>query len=460
MQNIADKVDNTPGASGELTAAEFNDHKNEQQEPVLSSGQTLSNLKTPDQLSRSMFIYGTSAQTMTDAAPSADVIELTPLTGSSGLITPDAYAQMEGLIVEFDKATANTSSTVTVNFGQTALTLLGAKSLKLSDGSNPAIGAVFGRIRIQFDVGNDYWIILSAGIAGRLTISSLSSDYVILDNDGIDYFDMNPSATMRTLTLPTLANNLGRTIRIKNNNNGMTRLLRAGSDVIDDGKNDVTEIIIHSRGDEITITGTSSKWVIDKLSDTIFLNFVNCNDWTNRSLGSVDIDVDGGSSPSLGYELGEIVDDGTVSGRVIKIVDNADGTGTITVYQTTAGGNFTNNATLTGQNSSATSSVNEPILGSTKNKDTVFYHGSGLDFQDYEYQEFFSTGGTYSTAFSPRNINQTSGDNRGFTFYQDDSNNFHVKVADAGWYYINSSGITTAVQSDNWYYDIKWKRVI
>jgi len=159
MQNIGDKVDNTPGASGELTAAEFNDHKNEIQEPIITTGQTLSNIKTPDQLSRSQFIYGTASQSVTDAAPSANVIELTPLTGASGLIVPDAYSQMEGMILEFSKSTANTSTTVTVNFGQTGGTLLGAKSLKRPDGTNPQIGEVGGNLRIQFDVSNDYWIL-------------------------------------------------------------------------------------------------------------------------------------------------------------------------------------------------------------------------------------------------------------------------------------------------------------
>lgn len=189
MTNIGDKVDNTPGASGELTAAEYNDHKNCLQEPVTSSGQTLSGLDTPDQLSRAMFIYGTSAQSMQDAAPSANIIELTPLTGSSGLITPDAYTQMDGLTVEFDKPVVNTSSTVTVNFGQSAITLLGAKSLKKPDGTNPLIGQVFGRVKIQFDVSNDYWIVLKAGD------TNVPAGYIEteLDESGTDLIIRNPT---------------------------------------------------------------------------------------------------------------------------------------------------------------------------------------------------------------------------------------------------------------------------
>jgi hypothetical protein len=163
MENIGDKVDNTPGASGELTADEYNDHKNELQELVESSGQVLSGLDTPEQISRASFIYGTSSQSVGDAAPSANIIELTPVTGASGLRVPDAYSQMDGMVLEFNKPVANTSATVTVNFGQTSGTLLGAKSLKKQDGNDPLIGQVQGSLRLYFDVSNDYWVILPYG---------------------------------------------------------------------------------------------------------------------------------------------------------------------------------------------------------------------------------------------------------------------------------------------------------
>ena len=41
MKNINDKIDNDASADGQLTAEEFNDHKNELQNFILKSGQTL-----------------------------------------------------------------------------------------------------------------------------------------------------------------------------------------------------------------------------------------------------------------------------------------------------------------------------------------------------------------------------------------------------------------------------------
>lgn len=161
MIEIADKNNNTPGASGELTAEEYNDHKNELQNTISTTGQIFSEIKTPDQLPRAMFIYGVGSQTMQDGAPSSNIIELTPKTGINGLIVPDSYAQMDGVQVEFVKVTANTSTTVNVNFGQSSGTLLGAKALKYPDGSDPAVGEVIGRVKIEFDVSLDYWKVIS-----------------------------------------------------------------------------------------------------------------------------------------------------------------------------------------------------------------------------------------------------------------------------------------------------------
>jgi hypothetical protein len=160
MLNINDKTDSTPGATGELTAAEYNDHKNELQGLVTYSAQALSILKTPDQVSMAAFINGTSAQSFQDNSATANSIELTPITGAAGIRVADAYASMDGAIVEVNRALLNTSTTVTVNIGQTTGTYLGAKSLKRLDGTDPAIGEVYGYLRLWWDNSNDYWVII------------------------------------------------------------------------------------------------------------------------------------------------------------------------------------------------------------------------------------------------------------------------------------------------------------
>jgi hypothetical protein len=157
MQDISDKADSTAGATGQLPAAEYNDHKNEQQDAVVRSGQTLS-AATLLQQAKAYFINGTAAETVVDSG-SANSIILAPLTGSSGLVVPDNYSELNGAILSFEKSAANTSTSVTVNFGQTG-TELGAKTLVRSDLSVPAIGDVIGKCFIKWDNANDQWILL------------------------------------------------------------------------------------------------------------------------------------------------------------------------------------------------------------------------------------------------------------------------------------------------------------
>lgn len=153
MQDIGTKADATGGASGELTAAEFNDHNVEIEKVVTNSGQTL-NPAITDQLSKALFIYGTGAASVVDSG-SGNTITLQPLTGGSGLVPPDAYLQLNGGVLCFNKATINTGTAVTIAFGT-----LGAKALVRKDGSLPAIGDVIGKCYVKWDNSADKWVLL------------------------------------------------------------------------------------------------------------------------------------------------------------------------------------------------------------------------------------------------------------------------------------------------------------
>ncbi len=158
MQNIADKADSTAGATGELTATEYNSHKNELQGAVTRSGQTLS-AATLLQLAKALFINGVGAESCVDSGSGNSII-LSPATGASGLVVPDNYSELEGAILSFTKADINTSTAVTVNFGQTG-TELGAKSLVRIDETVPAVGDVIGRCLVQWDNSADKWVLIS-----------------------------------------------------------------------------------------------------------------------------------------------------------------------------------------------------------------------------------------------------------------------------------------------------------
>jgi len=160
MLNITNKADNTAGATGELTAAEYNNHKNELQLSVTRAGLSLNELIT-NQLAQAMFINGVAAQTVVDSGTANSII-LAPLTGSSGLAVSSTYLGLNGAVLEFEKSAPNTSTSVTINFGPSG-SELGAKNLVRPDGSVCQLGDVDGRCRVKWDNANDEWVLLSNG---------------------------------------------------------------------------------------------------------------------------------------------------------------------------------------------------------------------------------------------------------------------------------------------------------
>ena len=286
-----------------------------------------------------------------------------------------------------------------------------------------------------------------------------SSDYAITDTDGYQIFQCSSSDTRSTITLPSLANNPGRIVQVYNKVDGVTRILRAGSDTINDGENDATEINLYARGDNITLRAMSDEWYVEKLNSTIETGWVNRSDWTNVHLGTVTINVDGGSSGDLGYTVGEGVSSSNAGGRIIDITDNADGTGVLIVYSVTGGGSFINNAPITGDNSSASAVVN----GATKNVDSNFYHGSGLNIRDYKYKLLISTDATDNNSFdtfTSAGDNSAAARSLGTQIYQVDTNNFYGQTGATGVLRNSTTGSGEYIDAEDWYYKLIYERII
>lgn len=224
MKDIADKSDSTPGATGQLPAPEFNDHKNEHQNSVEKSGQTLDIAKITQQ-ARAMFINGVGAQSCIDSG-TANAIVLTPKTGSSGLVVPDAYSQFEGAIIEFDKTTKNTATAVTIDIGQTTGTLLGTKNLKKSDGTILDIGQLEGRIRVRYDSVGGEWLIVSISTNkiigditsinsnGTHTVYAFQKYSVVLLETGVTTLTINAGTGVNETTKLLIQNNTGVTVTL------------------------------------------------------------------------------------------------------------------------------------------------------------------------------------------------------------------------------------------------------
>ena len=459
MQNILDKADNTPGTTGELTAAEYNDHKNEMQQTVTTSGQNLSNLETPDQMSRAMFIYGTGAQSMQDAAPSANVIELTPVTGASGLVTPDAYSQMDGIIVRFSKAVSNTSNTVTVNFGQTGGTLLGAKPLKTSTGGNPEIGSVKGDVQIRFNIVSDWWEIVNiSGVQFRT--QSVVTDYVILDTDDIQLYVMQPNTASQygklNITLPTGANNTGKVFQfLHSNNEGICSILPEGAEQIIYRGEQLTELKLYSTHNKASLVWSidAGAWVILELFSNISTGWINTNDWTNRELGSQIFNYDNKSAAT--DFTGQVIIEATSNNTWVVLSDSGGvgASGTLTCYNATGTGFATNNRQITASDGT-TADVNEPS-GSTKNNDSGVIHNFASNYKDgYERNFVISSDGTDNNVIDLGVSYQTIVGSLGYSVFQIDNNSYKFQTGLNGLNYLNDAGSPVQISSSDWYYYI------
>jgi len=173
MNNVANKANNTSGALGQLDAVnDWDPISLENNNAVTSSGQQLTSALST-QLAIAQNINGCAAETFTENSPGANVANLTPLTGASGLQMPinsaaaggDAYALMNGYIVSFYHAnvsTTNSTTGFTVQIGQTIASYLTGKYLVLIGGGAIPVGAIFGYTRIRYNTSAGYWELLTS----------------------------------------------------------------------------------------------------------------------------------------------------------------------------------------------------------------------------------------------------------------------------------------------------------
>jgi hypothetical protein len=171
MKQIGIKTDDTAGASGEISAEEFNSMSLELQNIVSRSGQTL---LTPnnEQVAEASVVALAAGSCVDSGTP--NTVVLTPTTGSGGLLLPTTYARFNGWPVSFYSANTNTGN-MTVDIGQTAGSLLGVKKFLKIDGSEIASGEIAdgqlieGRYSPAADSGTGAWIFTNPGSASSVT---------------------------------------------------------------------------------------------------------------------------------------------------------------------------------------------------------------------------------------------------------------------------------------------------
>jgi hypothetical protein len=454
MLNITDKADSTPGATGELTAAEFNDHKNELQGGVTRSGQTLSSIKTT-QHAQGLFINGVAAASFQDNSATANSIELTPITGASGLTVAESYALLNGAIIEIDRAIVNTSTIVTVNIGQTTGTYLGAKSLRMSDDSVPPIGSVFGRLRLYWDNALDHWLIISGG--NDKTLSS-NVDFTILDTDVYKKFHFAHSASTGLLQgdLPTLADNIGKRYFFQNTGLGLSYINSEEGGNILFKEYSLDKLILVKKGDKATLLATASGWLVESYSMCIESGWYNREDWTSVKIGFANFDYDT-KSGGMGDLTGEhyVLASG-VSGLILNDSQPAAAAGILTVCFVTGTGLAVNNEVGT-CGSGQTFAVNEGG-GNNKNQDWNITHNMGVSFFGFLVENFMNTTASNTDMQLLPLVSgyYGSGNNAaGIIPFEVDSNNFYQQSGNVGSaYFYLADGQASLLDTDDYYINI------
>jgi hypothetical protein len=277
---------------------------------------------------------------------------------------------------------------------------------------------------------------------GRKGIQALSASGTI----NKQLVEIDASVTRVIATLPDRETWLGKNIYIKNKEIGIGLIQRSGTDVIGEGSK--TSIPLYWEGDYLELFAGSTRWEIKSGKSKICGSHRNSSDYTGIDLASIiEVDIDGGSSPSLGFEIGEIARE-SVSGfdaRIYDITDNGDGTGTLWLYD--CDGNLTDGRSLTGQNSGASADVNEGS-GTTKNLSTIFKYNLGEYLSDGNLSHimYISSDGTKDNDFEIVGGVQDNTIAKGLTVHQVDADNLRTPFGTSGYTIITTAG---AIQNMN-----------
>jgi hypothetical protein len=276
---------------------------------------------------------------------------------------------------------------------------------------------------------------------------TLNDDYSISALDIYGTYICNATKTI-TIDLPPAANCYGKEILFKQLTNRRVIIDGNSSETIDGD----LEIYLSGQYSFLKIACDGSSWFVKSYQDYIDSGWISCSDWTNRHLGTVEVDYDNLSGTPI---LGEtVVCSGGIAptGIIYDIIDGGGGTGTLKLLFVTNQGLFGNNLTLTFSVSGATALVNEPT-GSNQNIDTNILHQWNKNLNNIVLEFFISTDGTISNSFRVSEISWTSGSAEyGYQLNYIDLNNIKNQSAVNGIKEINNSGVTNVVDTETYFY--------
>ena len=294
------------------------------------------------------------------------------------------------------------------------------------------------------DDTNDQLLLAIPIIAARSLITiTITSSYTITDVDGVDTIECNPTSRAFTVTLPTQADNKGRTIIIKvTHKGGNVTVTGEGAETID-GQAD---FFLNRQYDFIEVYCGSTKWIVKHCFCSYSTGWINTADWTLRLLGSMQITYNAGAGSFI---VGELITE-SVGGNTWIIT--SDTGAVLTCKEATGTGFATNTRTITGSTSGCARTVN----GTTKNVDTYISHdlvksiGDGL-----KHYLVLSTDATDNNSFITY-VDRDAGGNvkYNYTLNQISTSQLHIYAAENGFVYYDKTGSAVNVDSEDWYYKI------
>jgi hypothetical protein len=209
-------------------------------------------------------------------------------------------------------------------------------------------------------------------------------------------------------------------------------------------------IFLFEQFDSVELYCSGTAWYIVHASLTLQIGGINTADWTNRELGDAAIPYDGASGTAL--VIGEKVTEATSGNTGIIVYKTAT---VLTLKKVTATGIFTDNRVLTGSMGGGTVLVNIP--GSTsKNADSNFYHGYGVDAWKLSIELWISASTTFS-ATNARKISEMFFDSsvaKNFTIIQIDTNNFKIQTSASDIEWMDESGARVVITNQDYSYNV------
>jgi hypothetical protein len=264
---------------------------------------------------------------------------------------------------------------------------------------------------------------------------------------------MTAGANGTIITLGAVADNIGRIIKINrvDDGTGCTTIYPPLGVTI----SDMAYVFLFEKNDYVELYCDGTTYRVLHGSLTLQTGGINTNDWTNSEKGDAVIPYDNAAGTAL--VIGEKVTNGTTPANTGIIV--AKTATTLTLKKSTGTGIHADNNVLTGSMGGGTVLVNIP--GSTsKNADSNFYHGHGVNAWKLDIEVWVSANTTFSWTNATRlgrasYNNAAVADNRGCEIIQVDTNNFKEQTgAQSGGLMMNEDGTENSMDTDDYSYNV------